>query len=319
MNALNSPTQCSMCGNPPVITRSYSGEILCRDCFRESILSKVRQAISKWDMLQRTDRIAVALSGGKDSAVLLSILVEVQRKFPESEVLAMTLNEGKAEDNERLQIVTKMVGQLGVEHVISSYKEIFSTTLDEIVERACEEKSSLAPCAFCGVLRRQGLNFIARKTEADKLALGHNLDDEVQSMLMNLIRGDLQRLSRLTPIQSGTHPSLIPRIKPLYHILENELQLYADLSKLPYQINPCSYREQSLRQEIRAWLNEFEIRHSGSKYNLYATFSRIIGHLPHQREEDFRICQKCGEATSRDICAPCELLNQLNLEPSGRR
>lgn len=300
-----------MCGRPAIIMRPYSGEILCEHCFRESIMEKSRKAISKWNMLQRTDRIAVAVSGGKDSAVLLSILIEIQSRFPKSEIIAITLNEGKAEDQERIQIVKKLGHQLGVDYFVSSYQELFSVTLDEVVAKAQEKNSPLSPCSFCGALRRQGLNIMARKIDADKLALGHNLDDEVQSMLMNLIRGDLQRLARSSPVQEATLSQLVPRIKPLYYIPEEDIALYAQCLKLPSQSNPCSYREQSLRSEIRSWLNSFEERHPGTKYNLYATISRIITVLQSQPQEDIGVCNICGEPTSRDICAPCNLLKGL--------
>lgn len=204
-----SKEKCMICKRPAIVERSYSGEVLCEQCFRQSLIEKTRKAISKWNMLQRTDRIAVALSGGKDSATLLSILVDIQSRFTESEIIAVTLNEGKAEDHERMQIVTKLAKQFDVDYVISSYHDLFSVNLDEVVSRAREMNSPLSPCSFCAILRRQGLNILARKINADKLALGHNLDDEVQSMLMNLIRGDLQRLARSSPVQRASLTQLV--------------------------------------------------------------------------------------------------------------
>ncbi|MFX1474207.1 MAG: ATP-binding protein, partial [Promethearchaeota archaeon] len=197
MSNSSSETHCSMCKQPPFITRPYSGEVLCEQCFRASIEAKVREAISKWQMLQRTDRIAVAFSGGKDSAALLSILVENQRRFPESEIIAVTLDEGISAASDREKIVRTAAQMLGVELVISSYQELYSVTMDDLVELVRATDYPYSPCVYCGVMRRQGLNILARQLDADKLAFGHCLDDEVQSMLMNLIRGDVQRLSRL--------------------------------------------------------------------------------------------------------------------------
>ena len=110
MNSEMSREQCRQCGRPAVVYRPYSGEILCEQCFQLSIVDAVREAISKWNMLQRTDRIAVAFSGGKDSTVLLSILVEIQQKFPDSEVLAITLDEGIAANRERIAILNETKG-----------------------------------------------------------------------------------------------------------------------------------------------------------------------------------------------------------------
>jgi uncharacterized protein (TIGR00269 family) len=308
LKALTSMTSmtytCNMCGAMSIISRPYSGELLCESCFRESVTNSVRIAISKFKMLQRTDRIAVAYSGGKDSTVLLSLLVEIQQRFPESEIIAITIEEGSKLDRQRQNVLRAVTNVLQVEHVTSSYQDLFSLTLDELVTRAQTMVSPLSPCAYCGTLRRQGLNILARKIQADKLALGHNLDDEVQSMLMNLIRGDLPRLSRITPHLKGIPGWLVPRIKPLYHVLENEIELFSQVLGYPVSHPPCPYKETSLRTEIREWLNNFENLHPGSKFNIHASFMKIIEAI--QSDGDpYQKCQVCGEITSKQVCSVC--------------
>lgn len=287
-------------------------------------MQAVREAISKWNMLERTDRIAVALSGGKDSTVLLSILVEIQKKFPDSEVFAITLDEGIAANRERIGILKETTRRLGVEHVVSSYHDLFSLSVDEIAERVHAKPLALSSCAYCGTLRRQGLNIVARQAGADKLALGHNLDDEVQSMLMNVLNGDLQRLARNTPVQEGVAHWLVPRIKPLYHIPEQEVALYAGYLDLPIDRARCPYAEESLRAEIREWLNTFESKHPGSKFNLAATLGKIVSALPSQPAELIRRCRNCGEPTSTEVCGACTCRDELgfpkgNSQVRGRR
>ena len=300
-----------MCEEPKIMFRPYSGEALCEQCFRESVVNAVRAAISRYKMLHHTDRIAVAYSGGKDSLVLLSILIEIQARFPESEIIAITLEEGSQQDRQRRSTLDEVTRQLNIEHVTSSYQDLFSLTLDEIVECTSSLPSPLSACAYCGTLRRQGLNILARKINANKLALGHNLDDEVQSMLMNLIRGDIQRLSRITPFLQGSPGWLVPRIKPLYHLLENEIALYAQFLNLPIYRPPCPYKETSLRSEIRNWLNAFEDRHPGTKYNLHATFMKLIQVLDAGEKPPYQKCQSCSEITSQSVCAVCLYRQQL--------
>ena len=179
------------------------------------------------------------------------------------------------------------------------------------MESAVSLPSPLSACAYCGTLRRQGLNILARQINANKLALGHNLDDEVQSMLMNLIRGDVKRLSRITPFLKGIPEWLVPRFKPLYHLLENEIALYAQLLNFPIYRPPCPYKETSLRSEIRQWLNSFEERHPGTKYNLHATFTKLIHALNTEDQPPYQKCQTCGEITSRNICSVCSYRQQL--------
>jgi uncharacterized protein (TIGR00269 family) len=273
-------------------------------------------SISKYDMLQRTDRIAVGYSGGKDSTVLLAILVEIQQRFPESEVIAITLEEGNKQDLPRQEVLKQVTSTLNVEHVTTSYQDLFSLTLDDIATRAQTMQSPLSPCAYCGTLRRQGLNMLARQIQADKLTLGHNLDDEIQSMLMNLIRGDLQRLSRITPYLKGVSGWLVPRIKPLYHILETDLAFFSKLLGYPIYHPPCPYKETSLRSEIREWLNAFETKHPGSKYNLHATFMKIVETIRNEKEEPYRRCRNCGEITSQQVCAVCLHKEALGFSPS---
>lgn len=267
-------------------------------------------------MFQHTDRIAVAFSGGKDSTVLLSFLVEIQKQFPESEIIAITLDEGIAAANNRNLSVSVITQLLGVEHIVSSYQELYSVSMDEVAERAEAIGSPHSPCAYCGIMRRQGLNILARRIQADKLALGHNLDDEVQSMVMNLIRGDLTRLARFTPVQQGIQDKLIPRIKPLHQIPENEVALYAQYIGLPHYQCPCIYGKHSMRTEIRKWLNALEERHPGTKYSLASSITKIIGAFQGKEQEAFRECQVCKEPTSRKICTICEHLSRLGLAQS---
>ncbi len=297
--------ECTMCGTASIISRPYSGEVLCESCFRDSVVNKVRMAISKYKMLQRTDRIAVGYSGGKDSTVLLAILVEIQQRFPESEVIAITLEEGSKQDTERQDVLRTVSNQLDIEHVTSSYQDLFSLTLDEVANRAQAMQSPLSPCAYCGTLRRQGLNMLSRKIQADKLALGHNLDDEVQSMLMNLIRGDLPRLARIKPFLKGVPKWLVPRIKPMYHLIESDIALFSKLLGYPIYHPPCPYKETSLRSEIREWLNTFETKHPGSKFNFHATLMKIIDALQKGEDAPYQKCTHCGEITSNQVCAVC--------------
>jgi uncharacterized protein (TIGR00269 family) len=275
-------------------------------------------AISKYQMLQRTDRIAVAYSGGKDSTVLLALLVEIQQRFPKSEIIAITLEEGSKQDKARQDVLQAVTKKLKVEHVTSSYQDLFSLTLDEVATRAQAMRSPLSPCAYCGTLRRQGLNLFARKIQADKLALGHNLDDEVQSMLMNLIRGDLPRLARIRPYLRGVKGWLVPRIKPLYHLLESDIATMSQILNYPIYHPPCPYKETSLRSEIREWLNGFETQHPGSKYNLHATLMKIIEGLQTDEQDPYQKCQVCGEITSQHTCAVCLHREMLGFSSSNK-
>jgi uncharacterized protein (TIGR00269 family) len=268
-------------------------------------------AISSLNMIRSADRIALAYSGGKDSTTLLVVLTKIQEKIPESEIIAVTLEEGVNAASDRRYTLSLATQILGVEHVSTSFQDLYGVTLDEIHSRAKELNSPLSTCAYCGVLRRQGLNMIARRINADNLAFGHNLDDELQSMMMNLIRGDIQRLSRVSPVLNGVEGWLVPRIKPLYMIHEVEIAQYAQDLQVPFYKCPCPYGSESLRTEIREWLNAMETLHPGTKNHLMTNLYRVIDVIKTDGSSSFLRCKRCGEPTSRKFCSVCEHLKKL--------
>ena len=197
MNA-NASAVCSVCKRREAFFfRPYSGERLCKKCFVDSIEAKVRGTIGKYHMFSFDDRIAVAVSGGKDSISMLHILAKTVRFHPKSSLVAVTVDEGiKGYRNEALDIAAANCEALGLEHRVISFKNLYGFTLDEIINSAGPKtERELTACAYCGVLRRRALNVVARGVHADKVATAHTLDDEVQTSLMNIFRGDITRLN----------------------------------------------------------------------------------------------------------------------------
>jgi len=312
--AMNGMPTCTLCGRREAFYyRPYSGEMLCRRCFRRTIEDKVRATIAKYRMFKPDDRIAVGVSGGKDSVTLLHILAKIEQRFPKSELVAITVDEGiRGYRDEALEIARENCRMLRVEHVIVSFKEMFGYRLDEIVEITRPGKG-LAPCSYCGVLRRKALNLAAREVGADKLATAHTLDDEVQTMLLNIFHGDATRIVRVKPVLTPAHPRLVPRVKPFCEVLEREVTLYAYLLGIRFQSVPCPYAPTALRNDIRNVLNRMEERHPGIKYTIYRAIQRIQpileAHIP---KVQLRECRLCGEPTVGEVCKACQMIQQLN-------
>ncbi|MFH0897100.1 MAG: TIGR00269 family protein, partial [Candidatus Bathyarchaeota archaeon] len=202
--------------------------------------------------------------------------------------------------------------KLDVEHRVYSFKKLYGHTIDEIAE-AAKEKGNPFICSYCGILRRKALNIAARELGAAKLATAHNLDDEVQSMVMNLLRGDLTRMSKNEFDSGKDDGSLIPRVKPLCEIPEREAALYAFLKKIKLQSFPCSYLETSLRSDVRRFLNMMDEKHPGMKFTIYRSFAKIQLHLTYSEERSLTRCGVCGEPTTSEICMACQTLKDLNL------
>jgi len=296
--------------------RPYSGEKLCGRCFKKSIERKVQATISRYDMLKPDDVVAIAVSGGKDSISLLHILTKIERNFPEARLCAVTVDEGiKGYRDEALKFAVKTCQKLDVEHKVISFKETYGYRLDELVDIIRRKgQKDLTPCSYCGVLRRRALNNIARKAGANKLATAHNLDDETQTILLNIIHGDALRIARVKPVLSAAHPKLIQRIKPFCEVPEREIALYAHLKKIQFQGIPCPYAQTALRNDIRNMLNKMEQKHAGTKFMILRSMERIRPALEAiGAEEKLQDCKLCGEPTIGEVCKPCQMLEKLGV------
>ena len=309
--------KCTSCKSTNAIfIRPYSGEKLCERCFKKSIERKVQTTISKYDMLKRDDTLAVAVSGGKDSISLLYMLTKIEKNFPQTRLCAVTVDEGiRGYRDEAMKFAMKSCEELGAKHSIVSFKEMFGYSLDELVNviRRRGEKD-LTPCSYCGVLRRRALNSVTREADANKLATAHNLDDETQTILLNIIHGDATRIARVKPVLSVVHPKLVQRIKPFCEVPEREIALYAYLKKIPFQETPCPYAQTALRNDIRPMLNRIEQKHAGTKFTIFRSMERIRPALEAMGEkEELRDCKLCGDPTLRVVCRPCQMLQKLHI------
>lgn len=308
---------CTICNrNEAIYTRSYSGEKLCGRCFCRSVEEKVCATISKYEMFQYNDKIMVAVSGGKDSVTLLNILAKIERNFPKSSLFAVTVDEGiRGYRDEAMRIAEKNCRKLGVKHVVTSFKEMYGLELDEIVKKIQQkENEELSPCSYCGVLRRRALNTAARDAGANKLATAHSLDDETQTMILNIIHGDPLRIARVKPVLPPIHPKLVQRAKPLCEVPEREVALYAYLRKIEFQGIPCPYAGTALRNDVRNMLNRMERRHAGTKYAIFRSMERLKPAVEAlARQERLHECRVCGEPTVGEVCKPCEMLEELHI------
>ena len=308
---------CTLCDRrEAVFMRPYSGEKLCGRCFCKSIENKVRATISKYEMLQPNDKIMVAVSGGKDSITLLHILAKIEKAFLEATLCAVTVDEGiRGYRDEALKFAVENCRRLGVEHIVTSFKQMYGYKLDELVSIIREKgERELTPCSYCGVLRRRALNTAAREANVDKLATAHNLDDETQTMILNILHGDALRIARVKPVLEVTHPKLIQRVKPFCEIPEKEIAFYAHLKKIEFQGIPCPYARTALRNDIRAMLNRIEEKHAGTKFTIFKSMEKIRPALEAMAEEaKLQDCKRCGEPTVGELCKPCQMLEKLSV------
>jgi len=294
---------CDKCNAPSIVHQRYSGMHLCTRHFEEDVLRKIRESIREYRLLGHGGLIAVALSGGKDSSTLLYVLNRLFSQRPDIEIVGLTVNEGIAGyRTETLGAGERLARELEIPIIPLSFHEEFDLTIDEIAAR----KTAQSPCTFCGVLRKTLLNRAAREMGAMALATGHNLDDEAQTVMLNYLRGDIDRLFRLLPARP--QPGMVPRIKPLRKVPEREVAVFAMTHGLFVPSKSCPHIPRSMRLETKEMINDLEDRHPGTKYSIMRGFSRIIDLRP---EGSFKAhpCERCGEPSGEGICQTCQLLD----------
>jgi len=156
------------------------------------------------------------------------------------------------------------------------------------------------------------LNKKSKELKIDKLATGHNLDDEAQSVLMNYFRSNIKLSARLGPITGVVKDErFIKRIKPLYFLTEKETATYAFLKGFIGEYITCPYEFGSYRASVRDMLNDFEERYPGTKYNIISSFLEILPLLKNKKIAAIKSCKECGEPSSQDICQACKLVKKI--------
>jgi uncharacterized protein (TIGR00269 family) len=283
------------CDHPPVIGA------LCKEHFLSSFEDRVQKTIEEFSLIGKGQRVAVAVSGGKDSLVLLTLL----HRFG-YDVIAIAIDEGIAGYRERTLVDARRV--CDAYHIplrVFSFEELAGDTLDGL-----RKKHGFTACAVCGVFRRHLLHRASKGF--DVLATGHNADDESQAVLMNLVKGNTELFSRLGP-RSGTGlPGFTPRVKPLYFCTEKEVATYAFLSGILGEFIECPYAHESYRGTIRDALNGVagpeERRTLLRRFLVAKAGMQDTEASRHNSARMIRACVSCGEPTSKERCAACSYL-----------
>jgi uncharacterized protein (TIGR00269 family) len=299
---------CSKCQKTEsVYYRAYSGEYLCKKHFLHSIEDKTARTISKYSMIDYGDRVAVGVSGGKDSLSLLYVLKVLFDLHSNNgnELVAVTIDEGiNGYRDEALQIVREFCNRLRVESKVISYESLFGTDMDEAMLLRPSEKMS--SCSICGTFRRRAIDIAAETVGADIIATAHNMDDQLQTFMINLLAGDVERIGWTYPEPVQYTNSGMKKVKPFIEIYEYEIAFYALQREIPFQSEECPYMNESIRTDIREFFNRLERDRPGIKYNAYNSMtkvSKILRGVPSSSQS--KKCSVCGYISTGNICSVC--------------
>ncbi|MFH2058457.1 MAG: ATP-binding protein [Pseudomonadota bacterium] len=229
---------------------------------KKRINHAIGKAIHDWDMIRENDRILVGLSGGKDSQALLNRLFALQKRAPiKFDIFPVHIDAGfdGSFSKDLNAFVNKQYGSLRVEH--TNYGVL-----------AHSEKNTENPCFLCSCLRRKKLFEIAEEINCKKIALGHNKDDIIETLFINIFYAG--KIGTMKPSQSFFNGAL-DIIRPLSYVDKNDISSFCKMGSLPEFKNNCPSADKTKRGEIKEMLETMYTHNKHIKGNIFRAMSNV--------------------------------------------
>ncbi|GMM54217.1 Ncs6 protein [Maudiozyma humilis] len=330
INNKNKPVKisqlCELCHcRKAILKRPKNLQKVCKECFFYVFETEIHNTIVTNNLFHPGEKVAVGASGGKDSTVLAHIMKLLNERYNYGlDITLLSVDEGiVGYRDDSLATVKRNQKQYGLPLEIVSFKELYNWTMDEIVATAGIRNS----CTYCGVFRRQSLDRGAQKLGIHHVITGHNADDMAETVLMNILRGDVARLEKSTSIITQSSGSPIKRSKPFKYSYQKEIVLYAHYKKLDYFSTECTYAPEAFRGTARELMKNLEavrpsciidIIHSGENLVLKDSeqpFKKAASANTTSTSKntfvDGNRCERCNYLSSNKICKACMLLEGL--------
>ncbi|MDO8624841.1 MAG: TIGR00269 family protein [Candidatus Diapherotrites archaeon] len=292
---------CERCADPAKVHLPYGPHRFCAQHFNAFFEKRVRETISNHRLFRPGDPILLALSGGKDSMVLLHVLHQYYSKT--NSIAALLIDEGI--EGYRARSIEQAVAycdQLGVSHTVVSHANEFGFTNDQYASLVLGKRiAGKSVCAYCGTFRNTLMNRYAKKQGAAALATGHNLDDEAQNVLLNVLDNHFEKMQNHSARSDSLSSEFtVPRIKPLYETPEKDIIAYANLNSIPhYSDECCPYSYAAKRNDARFLLNNLEQKYPGTKHS-------VMGFLQEMKKEAKTRPPRIGQKRIVSHCANCQ-------------
>lgn len=301
--------KCYVCSKGAQIKRPKTLQYICKECFFKVFEDEVHQTIVESKLFKKGEKVAIGASGGKDSTVLAYLMKLLNERHDYGiELFLLSIDEGiKGYRDDSLKSVKRNEESYSIPLKIISYKELYSWSMDEIVKEIGLKNN----CTFCGVFRRQALDRGCELLKVDKLLTGHNADDFAETILMNLLRGDIPRLERCTNIIThDENGGNIPRAKPFKYTYQKEIVMYAYYKKLDYFSTECVYSPNAYRGYARDLIKELERIDPLTILNIIKSGEAY--HKETNLKQELSKCKQCGYISSQSLCRACVFLEGLN-------
>jgi len=307
--------KCTVCKGPAVIDVRRHNANFCAEHFLRLCRDQVARAIKDFDMLGRSDRVLVAVSGGKDSLAVWDILLGLGYQV---DGLYVGLGIGDYSDSSG-----------GFARAFATERGLHLVEVDLPTDHGFDiptgaRAANRVPCSACGLSKRHLFDEAARSGGYDVVATGHNLDDEAAVLFGNVLHWQADYLGRQLPVLPARH-GFPKKVKPLVRLGEREMAAYCVLRGIDYIVEECPMAAGNKHLGYKEALNAIEAQSPGSKHDFYFGFLDRGSHRftpdAEVEQRDLGPCERCGAPTTGEVCAFCKLVARATAVPVelGRR
>ena len=293
--------KCTVCKGPAVIDIRRHNAHFCVEHFLRLCRDQVAKAIKDFAMIEPSDRVLVAVSGGKDSLAVWDILVALGYQA-DGLYLGLGIGDYSDASGEMARAFATRRGWNLIEVDIPTEHGFDIPNGSKAARRV--------PCSACGLSKRHLFDEAARNGGYDVLVTGHNLDDEASVLFGNVLRWQTDYLGRQLPVLPARH-GFPKKVKPLVRLGEREMAAYCVLSGIDYIVEECPMAVGNKHLGYKEALNAIEATSPGSKQEFYFGFlaraSERFTPEAQAEQADLRACERCGAPTPGDVCAFCRL------------
>lgn len=301
--------KCRVCREPAIIDLPRHNANFCSEHFVQLCLRQVKKAIDDFSMMSQSDKILVAVSGGKDSLAVWDLLIELGYQV---DGLYIGLGIGQYSETSR-QFAESFADRRNLLLHVAPLRDDYDFDIP-----TAAKVTGRVPCSACGMSKRHIFDQYAIDNGYDVLVTGHNLDDEVAVLFGNTLRWDVGYLARQLPVLDARH-GFPKKVKPLIRLTEREMAAWCVVRGIDYIIDECPLASGNRHLAYKDVMNRIEERSPGSKASFYLNFLENMSPLLRDRHDDdleqIGVCSNCGAPTGAedsDICAFCRLRNRAS-------
>ncbi len=294
-------SKCRVCKEPAVIDLPRHNANFCAPHFEQLCRRQVEKAIKDHQMLSPTDRILVAVSGGKDSLAVWDILIDLGYT---TDGLYIGLGIGDYSPTSQ-GYAQSFADERGLRLITVDLRETYGYDVP-----TAAKATGRVPCSACGLSKRHLFDSVAMDNGYDVVVTGHNLDDEAAVLFGNTLRWDVDYLARQLPVLPASS-GFPKKVKPLVRLTERETAAWCVIRGIDYLLDECPMALGNRHLAHKNILNEVERQSPGAKASFYLNFIENMAPVLAARNlemiEHLGICDICGRPTTGDTCAFCRV------------